>query len=137
MIVEIFSLCDAATEQHGRLNLLGTFDTIWADQAPITYPQCAVAIRMRFSKIEEGEHALKLSVVNADGKPLVNAFETKLNIQFHKTDRTTLTANLILNLHGLKIETHGEYAIDLAINGRQEASLPFFVSARPAQNPHE
>lgn len=40
------------------------------------------------------------------------------------------SANLILNIQGLKLERLGEYSIDLAIDGQEKASLPLFVKER-------
>jgi len=59
MNIELFVLCDAATDQQGKLNILGAFDSLWAQKVPVSHPQCAVALRIRFSKIEEGEHNIK------------------------------------------------------------------------------
>ena len=38
MKVEIFALCDAATESQGKLNLLGTFDQLVAGSVPVVHP---------------------------------------------------------------------------------------------------
>ncbi len=55
MKIEIFTLCDAATtDAAGKLNILGSFDRLNAVQAPITHPQCALAIKLRFERVEEG-----------------------------------------------------------------------------------
>ncbi len=52
MKVGIFTLCDAATvDSSNRLNILGTFDRIYAKQTPIIYPLCALAVKLRFEKI--------------------------------------------------------------------------------------
>ena len=36
--IEIFTLCDAAADYQGRLNILGVFDTIFAPQMPASHP---------------------------------------------------------------------------------------------------
>src|SRR6185503_17128060 len=56
MQLEVFTLCDAATEHARKLNIIGTFDSLRAFEAPISHPQCAIAGRLRFEQIEEGEH---------------------------------------------------------------------------------
>ena len=38
MRLEIFTLCDAATDSVGKLNILGSFDTLWAREAPVSHP---------------------------------------------------------------------------------------------------
>ena len=127
MNIEVFSLCDAATvDIAGKLNVLGAFDTIWTAKLPIVYPQCALALRIRFDSIEKGEHRVTVSFVDLDGKPVIPAANGSINIQFPEEQRSG-SANLVLNLQMLKLENHGEYSIDLAVDGRKEASLPLFV----------
>ncbi len=129
MHIEIFSLCDAATEYSGKLNILGVFDTIWAKQAPVVYPQCAVALRIRFTNIERGEHKIVVHCVDLDGKHMIQPAEGTINIQF-PDDLISAGTNLILNIQQLKLENFGEHAIRLAVDGREEAVLPLFFKKR-------
>ena len=39
MNIQVAVLCDAATEENGKLSLLGAFDTIYAPQMPAVHPQ--------------------------------------------------------------------------------------------------
>ena len=135
MEVEMFAICDAATQQGGRLNILGVFDRISARQFPATHPQCSIALRMRFDKIEEGDHRVRISFVNADGKPVMPGMDGNIPVKFGDKGET-LCANMVLNVHGLKFETPGKYALDLAIDGRHEKSLPvnvILVQPKPQQ----
>ena len=134
MKVELFVLCDAATDYQGKLNLLGTFDSIWAKQMPAVHPLCSVALRLRFMQIEEGEHKVKISIVDGDGKAVVRPVEAGVNIQFRSTPLTSMATNMILNLQGLNFPAYGEYSIDLAIDGRHELSLPLYVNKIPEQS---
>ncbi|MBI5663773.1 MAG: hypothetical protein HZC49_01600 [Nitrospirae bacterium] len=134
MKVELFVLCDAATDYQGKLNLLGTFDSIWSKQMPSAHPLCAVALRLRFMKIEEGEHKVKISIVDGDGKAVVRPVEAGVNIQFKNSPLTSMAANMILNLQGLNFQAYGEYSIDLAVDGRHESSLPLYVNKIPQQS---
>jgi len=54
MKLELFTLCDFAADYGGKLSVVGIFDTLGAKQVPAVHPQCAVAAKMRFEKIEEG-----------------------------------------------------------------------------------
>ena len=132
MNVELFVLCDAATDYHGKLNILGAYDTIWARNLPAVHPLCAVAIRIRFAKIEEGEHKIRINIIDADGKSILKPVEMAAKIQFRE-DMTSMAANMILNLQGIKFEHFGEYSVDLAVDSRHEASLPLFINQAPAQ----
>ena len=130
MNIEVFSLCDAATvDVAGKLNVLGAFDTIWSNKMPAVYPQCAIALSIRFENIERGEHGVIVNFVDLDGKHIIPAANGTININFPDEQRSG-SANLVLNLQMLKLENYGEYSIDLAVDGRDEASLPLFVRER-------
>jgi hypothetical protein len=127
MHIELFSLCDAATiDAAGKLNVLGAFDTIGAGKMPAFYPQCAIALRIRFENIERGAHKVSVNFVDIDGKHIVPPANGTIDINFPDEQRSG-SANLVFNLQMLKLEKHGEYAIDLAVDSRKEASLPLYV----------
>lgn len=139
MDIEVFALCDAATETGGKLNILGAFDCLYAQKFPVMHPQCSVALRIRFSRIEEGGHRIKINFVDEDGKSILPSLNANVEIKF-KEEQHYVVSNLILNIHNLKIEKAGPYSIDLAINGKSEKSLPLFVRhvpprPDPAQHP--
>ena len=129
MKIEIFALCDAATDSFGKLNILGTFETIYAASAPVEHPACAVALRLRFERIERGEHTIQLNVIDADGNLMLPAVKANARVQFPDKLNSHAT-NLILNFQRLKLPKFGEYSIDLALDNRQEASLPLVVRQR-------
>lgn len=134
MRVEIFALCDAAVDYAGKLSLLGAFDGIFARDAPVLHPQCAIAIRVRVFRGEEGPHALQLSFIDADGHRIVPPIGANFEVRL-PPQRDSMAINLVLNMHQLKFERFDEYAIDLTIDGRQEASLPLVVVHMPAHPP--
>ena len=133
MNVELFVVCEAATDHQGKINILGTFDSIQGGAVPVVHPHCAVAARLRFSKSEEGEHLIKINIIDEDGKPVVQPFETKGDVRFGGVPRTSIAVNMILNLQGLKFASFGEYAVDLSVDGKHVSSLPLTVSQMPEQ----
>ena len=82
MQLEIFTLCDAATEHAGKLNIIGTFDALRGLEAPIAHPQCAIAGRLRFEQIEEGNHRVSLTFADEDGNIVMPKFDSTLAVQF-------------------------------------------------------
>ena len=126
MKTEIFTLCDAATEAGSKLNLLGSFDHIHARETPVTHPLCAIAIKIRFAKIEEGNHRLKITFVDADGKLVLPSLDASIAVRCGD-DESTVAANVVLCIQQLKLQSFGEYSIDLAIDGRLEGSIPLYV----------
>src|SRR5437588_12111787 len=127
MKIEIFTLCDAATtDAAGKLNILGSFDRLNAVQAPITHPQCALAIKLRFERVEEGTKSIRIQFVDADGKPVMPTLNTTTQVQFGPTD-STATASLVLVIQQLNMPRFGEYAINLSVDGHHVCSCRLIV----------
>ena len=132
MNIEAFLLCDCATDQQGKLNVLGAFDSIYARKMPTVHPACTVAARIRFERIEEGEHKVSIAVIDEDGKAIVPRLDGNISVKA-RPDAGSTVVNLILNLQRLKFENYGEYRIDLAIDGKVEGTLPFSVREVPSR----
>jgi hypothetical protein len=130
MKVELLAMCDAATDSAGKLNILGVYDTIGAPTMPAVHPRCAIVLKIRFERIERGEHRLKLNIIDEDGAPVIPSLEAPLNVNFPNS-QPSATAQMILDLHNVKFTRFGQFAIDLAVDGRQEASIPLFVRQAP------
>ena len=126
MKVEVFALCDAATDSHGKLNLLGTFDQICAAKVPVTHPSCAIALRMRFHKMEEGLHRVKLQLVNPDGVPILKPMAVDVNPRMG-ADVDSVALNLILNFQNVKFDAFADYQINLDVDDVAMESLPLRV----------
>ena len=126
MNIEVIALCDAATEAQGKLNMLGTFDTIIAQKLPVVYYHCAIALRVRFNQIEKGEHKIKLNLVDEDGKLILPCLETGAKVNF-PADIDSGVMNMVFHIQGLKLEKFGKYSFDLAVDGRHEACLPLYL----------
>ena len=126
MNIEAFLLCDAATEQQGKLNVLGAFDTIFAKQLPVIHPACTIALRIRFEISEQGNHPVKILVIDEDAKPVGPKLDGNINVKVRDGMGSTI-ANLILNIQRLQFEKYGKYRIDLTIDNQTIADLPFTV----------
>jgi hypothetical protein len=132
MNIEAFLLCDAATDQQGKLNVLGAFDNIFAGKIPATHPACSIVTRIRFEKIEEGNHPIKINIIDADGKAICSKLEGNISVRVGE-DTNSSVVNLILNMQRLEFKAYGQYRIDLAIDGQMRNSLPFYVKELPTQ----
>ena len=130
MDIQTAVLCDAATDNNGKLNILGTFDTIHTSQLPAVHPQCAIALRLTFNKVEEGDHKIRLSFVDEDGKPVMRGIELPVPVVV-PDDSIFVSRNFIVNIQQLKFEKTGLYSIDLALDGHQKGCIPLLVKERP------
>lgn len=126
MNIQIAVLCDAATDYGGKLNILGTFDTIYTNHLPAFHPQCSIALRIAFSRIEEGAHKVKMNFVDADGKFIMPSIDMPVDVSI-PPEADFLVRNFIINIQQLKFDKPGQYSIDVAINGRQETTIPLLV----------
>jgi hypothetical protein len=135
MEIQIAALCDAATDYNGKLNLLGTFDTIYASQLPAVHMQCSIALRIVFNSIEEGPHKVRINFVDEDGKFVMPSID--MPIQITMPDGASFQSrNFIVNIHQLKFERPGLYAIDIALDGRMETRIPLQVKLAPSKVNH-
>lgn len=125
MNLETFLICDAATDNNGKLNMLGAFDSIFLNEVPATHPHCAVVLRLRFDKSEAGEHKITLHLIDEDGKHAIQPLEGRLRV--HGNMNPTATSNLILNMQGLRLTRFGEMAFHLSIDDKPIGSLPLYV----------
>lgn len=126
MTIQIAVLCDAATDYNGKLNLLGTFDTILTSQLPAIHPQCSIALRMSFNRIEEGQHKVKMNFVDEDGRLVMPSIDMPVDVVI-PNDANFIVRNFIINIQQLKFDRPGQYSIDIALNNRSEMSIPLLV----------
>ncbi|HSY20344.1 MAG TPA: hypothetical protein VK815_18515 [Candidatus Acidoferrales bacterium] len=126
MNIQVAVLCDAATEDNGKLNLLGSFDTIYAPQMPAVHPQCSVALRVTFVPGDEGTRKLTLSFINADGRSIMQSIEMPVPVAL-PDDAHFLTRNFIVNIQQLKFEEPGLYSVDVRLDNLSQASIPLLV----------
>jgi hypothetical protein len=130
MNIQVAVLCDAATDDNGKLNLLGAFDTIYAPQMPAIHPQCAVALRATFQPGDEGERKLSLNFINADGRAILQPIDLPASVTL-PDDAHFLTRNFIVNIQQLKFDEPGLYSVDVRLDDETVAGVPLLVRQMP------
>ena len=126
MNIQVAVLCDAATDDAGKLNLLGAFDTIYAPQMPAIHQQCSVALRATFQPGDEGTRKLSLNFINADGRSILHGIELPVSVRL-PDDAHFLTRNFIVNIQQLKFDEPGLYSVDVRLDNESVASVPLLV----------
>ncbi|HAK06592.1 MAG TPA: hypothetical protein DCO65_04890 [Spartobacteria bacterium] len=101
-----------------------------AREAPVTHPQCALAIKLRFERLEEGQKRIRIAFVDSDGASVMPTLDASTQVQFQPSD-SSATTSLVLVIQQLRLPKFGEYSIDLAVDDRHEASIPLLVSRAP------
>jgi hypothetical protein len=135
MIVEIATLCEAATDQGGRLNLLGAFDRLEAP-LPLVLQQCAAVFRVRYQRSEAVAHTLSLSIESLSGAALVPPLVSRVDFMPFGPDADSAIVNMILNMHRLRIEKEGKYLLRLRIDQIEAALLPLYVRDTTPREPN-
>src|SRR5438270_8395714 len=103
MKTEIFTLCDAATtDASGKLNVLGSFDRIHAATVPVTHPLCALAMKLRFERVEEGQKRVRISFMDSDGKPVMPTLDANTQVAFPPNEHS-ITVCLVLQIQQMKL----------------------------------
>jgi hypothetical protein len=72
--------------------------------------------------------------VDSDGAAVMPPLDGTVEVRFQGNDSTS-TVSMALGIQQLKLPRFGEYSIDLAIDGRHEASIPLFVKQTQTANP--
>lgn len=129
--LEIFTLCDSAVDYGGKVCILGAFDSVTAGEAPYTLAHCAVVARMRFHRIEEGNHKLRVTLADQDGRMIMPNVDAQVGVRFRETSQSA-TFNFVMQINGLKLDQFGEYTVDLAVDGVHQGSLPLYFARNPS-----
>jgi hypothetical protein len=135
MDIQIAALCDAASDYGGKLCVLGAFDSLLTQNFPALHPQCAIALRIVFEKIEEGQHKLRIALVDDDGGSVMPPIELPVNAGV-PPDASFVSQNIIVSIQQLKFERAGTYSIEIAVDDRHQKSIPLAVRQfAPQQSP--
>lgn len=122
---EIFTLCDAATVAGGKLNILGSFDTIGAHSFPCAHPLCAVACKLRFDAGEEGRHSLEIHFCDPDMRPVLKPIRQDFEIRIPGPQSQT---HIHIWQHlGFHLERPGDYYFELKVDGAPKSRIPLYV----------
>jgi len=129
-------MCDfAQADRDGKLTIVGIFDTIQAVEVPKIQGLCALAIKMRFDKSEEGSKIISISIADSSGKSIMPSIEAQIQIT-KPPNMTQAILQIVSLIPQLSFPNFGEYSVDLNIDGKREASTPIFVRQAPIIPPH-
>jgi hypothetical protein len=134
MEIEIFTLCDFAQDNNGKLTIVGTFDTLFTQQLPVMQ-NCCVVVKMRLANSETGKHAVMLKFLAPDGRDVMPP--PAFDIDHRPNPNADYNAiPLIVNFNPLKLDKAGKYAIEFFYDGEFQSGLKFtLVQGTPANFP--
>lgn len=127
MEIEIFTLCDFAQDNNGKLIIVGTFDSIAAKTFPVRHPACSLACRLRFAKKEFGPHTATIRFIDQQNAELVQPLEAEIMVGEPKIgDHSTI--NLVINYNNIEFKNPGRYSFELYMDGEWRTGIPLHLS---------
>ena len=120
MILEIFTLCDAATVHAGKMNILGSFDTLSAESFPAQHTDCVVACKMRTTPEDHERVDIEMHIIDPDGKDVIPPVSNRL-------EGGSRLHNHLWHIRGFPLPMPGTFYVDLLANGVLLARNPLFV----------
>lgn len=137
MEVSLALLADYANvTAEGKLNILGVFDTIFADRFPAVHPQMQLILRLEANPAEASSRKkLELKLMTADGH---TRFAIGAELGFEAKDPSKpvgemMKVDQIIGLQNVRFEVPGDYQIAILVNEETKKTIPLKVRQRQPQ----
>ncbi len=125
MKTEIFTLCDYAQENEGKLTVVGTFDTIIAREFPCVHPLLSVVLRLRFDLWEFGKHDFRVESHDLDGNPLLAPVSGSLEVR--GVGNASAVSHVLFNVGNVRFKAPGVYNFTLMMDNKEATSIPLYI----------
>ncbi|MDR2792036.1 MAG: hypothetical protein LBB61_00015 [Treponema sp.] len=125
MKIELFSFCDFAQENNGKLTVVGTFDTIIARMFPCIHPQLSVVIRIRFDLWEFSPHKFRIETRDLNGDMCMDPIQGALSVK--GVGNATAVSHLLFTISNLNFKNNGIINFVLFIDDKELTSIPLYV----------
>jgi hypothetical protein len=122
---EIFTFCDFAQENGGKLTIVGTFDTIISRNFPCVHPLLSVVIRLRFDLWEFGSHTFRIETRNLEGETIMETITG--NVDVRGVGNASAVSHLVFSVSKLRIENPGLVNFTLYIDDKEISSVPLYI----------
>ena len=125
MKVELFSFCDFAQENNGKLTVVGTFDTIISRNFPCMHPQLSVVIRLRFDLWEFSTHHFRIESHDLDGNGTIEPIQGNLSV--NGAGNATAVSHLVFTITNLHFNKSGIFNFVLFVDDKEIMSIPLYI----------
>ncbi|MDR2136166.1 MAG: hypothetical protein LBO76_06080 [Treponema sp.] len=125
MKIEIFTFCDFAQENSGKLTVVGTFDTIISRHFPFSHPQLSVVIRLRFDLWEFSRHSFRIETRDLNGEMSMEAITG--NVDVKGVGNATTVSHLVFSISNLRFHASGMVNFVLYIDDKELSSIPLYI----------
>jgi hypothetical protein len=127
MKTELFTFCDFAQENSGKLTVVGTFDTIISRNFPCVHPQLSVVIRLRFDLWEFSNHQFRIETRDLDGGMIISPIQGNLEVK--GVGNATAVSHLVFTISNLHFKNPGVINFILYIDDKEFSSIPLYLSS--------
>jgi len=128
MDFQIATLCDYAADHQGKMTIVAPFDALAARELPVRHPQCALAMRVRMTPEDNGDHTMLISLIDEDGQAVNPQMPIKADLPVTIPDEVSfVTRNLIVNFQGLEFKKVGVYSVDIMLDDELTVRIPLRV----------
>ncbi len=129
MKIQIFTLCDFAQSNAGKLTIVGTFNRIFADKFPFLYiPSIFVVAKVCSNEACRGHFTF--SAVSPEGKPVLEPFKGEYRIDNPLNDNTEKSFDFCLALNNQLFIQPGVYTYRFEVDD-QVATQELYLSLNP------
>ncbi len=125
MKIELFTLCDFAQENNGKLTIVGTFDTIISRNFPCVHPQLSVVIRIRFDLFEFGSHTFRIETRDLDSKTVMDPICGQLVVK--GGGNATAVSHIEYSIANIQFKSGGVIHFILYIDEKEITSIPLYL----------
>lgn len=125
MKIELFTFCDFAQENGGKLTVVGTFDTIISRSFPCIHPQLSVVIRIRFDLWEFANHTFRIETQDLDGETNINAITGTVEVK--GVGNATAVSHLVFTISNLRFKSSGVINFVLYLDDKELSSIPLYI----------
>jgi hypothetical protein len=123
--IELFTFCDFAQENGGKLTIVGTFDTIIARNFPCEHPQLFVVIRVRFDLWEFSNHDFRIEMRDLDSEMNMDPINGKIEVR--GGGNATAVSHLVFSISKMHFRNPGLVNFVLFIDDKEIGSIPLYV----------
>ena len=126
MKIELFTFCDFAQENSGKLTIVGTFDTIIARSFPCIHPHLSVVIRIRFDLWEFANHQFRIETKTLEGETVIDPIQG--NVDVKGVGNATAVSHLVFTISNLHFKNPGLINFILYVDDKELSSIPLYLS---------
>ena len=125
MKIELFTFCDFAQENGGKLTIVGTFDTIISRNFPCIHPQLSVVIRIRFDIWEFSTHAFRIEISDINNEIKIDPISGSLAVK--GVGNSSAVSHLVFSIGNLHFKNPGMVNFTLFIDDKEIGSIPLYI----------